>query len=196
MRGKPTIHMGADGFPFVAEVGPSRAAVMTDFAGGEVCFGDDACPFQFAASSQVSTTTPAISCPRMTGGQQVYSPLSMCRSVPQIPAAQTSTTTYPALARGSVRSINTSAPTPGLVLTNPNISGIPSLYKPLPGSDTVKRSGANALQAQFRQNPIRISPRQNCLDLHCGQARSPHARSLHETCLMETRESQFCDFNR
>ena len=40
-----------------------------------------------------SATTPETSCPIVTGGREAYSPSKMWTSVPQIPAATTSTTT-------------------------------------------------------------------------------------------------------
>ncbi len=44
-------------------------------------------------SVPVATTTPANSCPGMIGSDGANSPSRMCRSVPQIPQAATSTTT-------------------------------------------------------------------------------------------------------
>ncbi len=51
-----------------------------------------------------SATTPQNSCPIVTGGTLGYSPASMCRSVPQMPAASSSITTSPGPALTSGRS--------------------------------------------------------------------------------------------
>ena len=49
--------------------------------------------------SPSSATTPHTSCPIVTGGALSYSPSQMCRSVPQTPAADTSSATSPGPAR-------------------------------------------------------------------------------------------------
>ena len=66
-----------------------------------------------------SATTPQSSWPIVTGGTHGYSPASMCRSVPQIPAASSSITTSPGPATASGRSAYATWPAPAASFATP-----------------------------------------------------------------------------
>ena len=70
--------------------------------------------------SPSSRTTPDTSCPIVTGGSDGNSSSQMCRSVPQMPAPTTSSTTWPGRTSGSGRSVSSTAPGP--VFVTPSIS--------------------------------------------------------------------------
>ena len=79
-----------------------------------------------------SSTTPQTSWPIVTGGTLGYSPASMCRSVPQIPAARTATRTWPASSGRDGRSLRPTWPAPAASFVRPSTSP-DSSRAPTPG---------------------------------------------------------------
>ena len=91
----------------------------------------------------LSTTVPQTSWPIVTGGTLGYSPASMCRSVPQIPAARTASRTAWAGSSAGVRSSRPMWPRPGASLATPSIC-LDRLYQSVTSAASSSASAGGA----------------------------------------------------
>ena len=93
--------------------------------------GATSAPSQASSTpSPTASTRPATSWPSVTGGNDAYSSSTMCRSVPQIPAAVTAMRASPGPGMGTGTSASDGSPGPGWSLRRASISGRPARTHP------------------------------------------------------------------